>query len=433
MRWCDALIIAGWALLFGALGFFAVAFVEARSVDETSLRRYLRREGLSLSEHLRTKLWKPLLGGACAATLAGGSAAEDVIDGLGEDLETHPVLISALTGAVLAVIVVLVIEALFKMVATTAWVGLLRATWISVVKGGRRGATDLQTPLGGSKNARVEDRSLPDPGDPAVAAYDVARELSVGLEGRVINASLAAFASEHPELGEAMQRLSTAADTLQRALERYSSDTPSHTGEPRKPEHIVAMWRDYAVCLLDVDKRGRALGFRSPMNGASRCWLARECEGHTRSEWLKDAMADASPTTGQSSTPDARPGEGDSSRSLDAEAVARALTPELALAWAVLEGANVQELDVVAEQLAAAQVAEDCEYGCRTISLSVDAARARQTSYSGTPVASADYDRGSITVSIENGWLSRLEIDWWSDKPPSKLPSLNRLKNYRRG
>ena len=109
-------------------------------------------------------------------------------------------------------------------------------------------------------------------------------------------------------------------------------------------------------------------------------------------------------------------------------------TTEKTVAWALLEGANVQELDVLAEQLEAAQVAEACEYGCcRTISLSVDHARAPETSNSGTPFASADYDRGSITVSIENGWLSRLEIDWWSDTPPSGLPPLNQLKNHRRG
>jgi hypothetical protein len=322
-----------WALVFGALGFMAVAFVEARSVDEKSTFRYLRKSDLRLPEYLRSKLWKPLWGGFAAAALAGGSAAEDLVDDLGTKLEKHPVLVSALTGAVLAIIVVLVIEALFRFVATTAWTGSLRATWVSVVRGGRRGAYDLHEQLGGSYHSPLTKAHLPAP-DPeaeeseAKEAYEVAQKLWVGLESRVTNASVAAFASDHPELGESMHRLSTAADTLQRALERYSSNKRSHTtGELRTPDDIVRMWRDYVWCLLDVDERGCRLGFHlaqldeshaprldepdaptldeshAPMLDESRNWLQSEIEGHKLSPWLRTAIAAAGLTTGQHSTP----------------------------------------------------------------------------------------------------------------------------------
>jgi hypothetical protein len=124
-------------------------------------------------------------------------------------LEKHPVLTSALTGAVLAIIVVLVIEALFKMLATTAWEGSLRNTWMSVVRGGRRGAHDLYKPWGVRDDARLTGPDLPKPGKPAAPSYELAQKLWLSLETRVTNASVAAFASEHPELGESMHRLAT--------------------------------------------------------------------------------------------------------------------------------------------------------------------------------------------------------------------------------
>jgi hypothetical protein len=42
--------------------------------------------------------------------------------------------------------------------------------------------------------------------------------------------------------------------------------------------------------------------------------------------------------------------------------------------------------------------------------MAVDASRARPASYSGKPVATADYDGGGIMVWVEDGWLSHLEI-----------------------
>jgi hypothetical protein len=90
-----------------------------------------------------------------------------------------------------------------------------------------------------------------------------------------------------------MHRLATAADTLQRALERYSSNTPSHTGEYRTTEDIERMWRDFAMCLLDVYDRGRRLTFQFPMPNDSRSWLKSEMEDHEPSEWLREALEDA--------------------------------------------------------------------------------------------------------------------------------------------
>jgi hypothetical protein len=83
---------------------------------------------------------------------------------------------------------------------------------------------------------------------------------------------------------------------------------------------------------------------------------------------------------------------------------------EKAIAWNLVEGAELSELNVLAEQLEAAQAVSKCECGCPTISLAVDSERARPTSYSGKPVATADYDGGSIMIWIEDGWLSHLEI-----------------------
>jgi hypothetical protein len=85
------------------------------------------------------------------------------------------------------------------------------------------------------------------------------------------------------------------------------------------------------------------------------------------------------------------------SRSFPTVSFPRPLTAaEKAIAWNLLEGAGVVELDVLAEQLEAAQAVSKCECVCPTISMAVDAAQARPTSYSGKPVATADYDSGSV-------------------------------------
>src|SRR5687768_1398496 len=100
---------------------------------------------------------------------------------------------------------------------------------------------------------------------------------------------------------------------------------------------------------------------------------------------------------------------------------------EKAIAWDLLNGAGVRELDILAQQLTAAVATRKCECVCPTISMAVDRSHAKPTSYSGTPVATADYDGGSIMVWIEDGWLSHLEIYWWSDDAPTEFPEVHQL------
>jgi hypothetical protein len=108
-------------------------------------------------------------------------------------------------------------------------------------------------------------------------------------------------------------------------------------------------------------------------------------------------------------------------------------TTEKALAWSLLHEAAAPELDVLAEQLEAAHATSKCECVCPTISMAVDASRARPVRYSATPIATADYDGGSIMVWIEDGWLSHLEIYWWTDEAPTEFPDLDQLTNHRLG
>src|SRR5687768_15516453 len=85
------------ASLFGVLGFLAVAFVEFIGDEEENFLKYLRPSG-PLRRYTRSN-WKPLSGAACAAVLAGGSAAEFTFPSFAKGAEGHPVLSSALTGA----------------------------------------------------------------------------------------------------------------------------------------------------------------------------------------------------------------------------------------------------------------------------------------------------------------------------------------------
>lgn len=106
---------------------------------------------------------------------------------------------------------------------------------------------------------------------------------------------------------------------------------------------------------------------------------------------------------------------------------------EKAVAWNLLERASPPELDLLSEQLEAASVISECECVCPTVSLTVDSTRAKRVSYSAKPVATADYDGGSIMVWIEDGWLSHLEIYWWSDDAPTEFPDLSQLGHHRLG
>jgi hypothetical protein len=54
-------------------------------------------------------------------------------------------------------------------------------------------------------------------------------------------------------------------------------------------------------------------------------------------------------------------------------------------------------------------------------------------SYSAQPVGTADYAGGSIMVWVEDGWLSHLEIYWWSDDAPIEFPDLDELTGHRLG
>jgi hypothetical protein len=95
---------------------------------------------------------------------------------------------------------------------------------------------------------------------------------------------------------------------------------------------------------------------------------------------------------------------------------------EKSVTWSILSGAGVDELDVVRQQLEAAVATDQCDCGCPTIGIAVDAARARPTSYSGRPVAETPWEHGSIMVWIDDGWLSNLEIYGWEDEAPSEWP-----------
>lgn len=150
----------------------------------------------------------------------GGSAAEFTTSDFGTNAENHPVLTSALAGAALLGITVLVIDSLLRAIAANAWEGSLKDTWETAVKGGRRLADDLGRELRGDA-PHVSAAKLPRSNESrAGKAYEVAHKMSESLGNRVARASLAAFAADQPQLGESMQQLASAADTLQRGLER---------------------------------------------------------------------------------------------------------------------------------------------------------------------------------------------------------------------
>ena len=153
----DALIPVS-AVVFGVLAALAVQRLERRS-DES-------------------KQWKVLMAGVCAAALAGGSAAEFTTSDFGANAESHPRITSALTGAALLGITVLVIDSLLKTLAASAWEGTLKDAWETAAKGGRRGAYDLGKELRGTA-AHVTADGLAGPKTPrAKTAYEVAHKMS---------------------------------------------------------------------------------------------------------------------------------------------------------------------------------------------------------------------------------------------------------------
>jgi hypothetical protein len=106
---------------------------------------------------------------------------------------------------------------------------------------------------------------------------------------------------------------------------------------------------------------------------------------------------------------------------------------EKAVVRNLLEEAGAPELDVLAGQLEAAYATRKCECVCSTISMAVDPSQAKPVSYSGKPVATADYHGGGVMVWVEDGWLSHLEIYWWSDDAPTEFPELDQYTNHRLG
>jgi hypothetical protein len=110
---------------------------------------------------------------------------------------------------------------------------------------------------------------------------------------------------------------------------------------------------------------------------------------------------------------------------------------EKAVAWTILSGAAVDELDVLREQLDAAVATDRCTCGCPSIGIAVDAALARPTTYSGRPVAEVPWKDGAIMVWIDDGWLSNLEIYGWlgvedGDEPPDEFPDPSDLRGFWR-
>jgi hypothetical protein len=101
---------------------------------------------------------------------------------------------------------------------------------------------------------------------------------------------------------------------------------------------------------------------------------------------------------------------------------------EKAVAWTILSGAEVDELDVLREQLDAAVATDRCTCGCPSLGIAVDSTRARPTSYSGRPVAEVPWKDGAIMVWIDDGWLSNLEIymTYYKTRHASGPPSLDR-------
>jgi len=100
---------------------------------------------------------------------------------------------------------------------------------------------------------------------------------------------------------------------------------------------------------------------------------------------------------------------------------------EKEVARKVLELVGVAELDLLLAQLEAAVATAPCDCPCPTISVEVDHARAKPIS-NGDLRASASWERGFISVAIECGWLSELEIDWYTGDAPLSFPPVTEIR-----
>lgn len=112
----------------------------------------------------------------------------------------------------------------------------------------------------------------------------------------------------------------------------------------------------------------------------------------------------------------------------------RALTDaERALTQQLLERAGIDDREALMQQLLVARVVAECECGCPSVDLSVDPDQAEPIEGSHRPIATADYDGGGVMLWVEDGWLTHLELYWWTDDPPSDFPDLGELSDYRPG
>jgi hypothetical protein len=100
---------------------------------------------------------------------------------------------------------------------------------------------------------------------------------------------------------------------------------------------------------------------------------------------------------------------------------------EKGVARRVLELDGVAELDLLLAQLEAAVATAPCDCPCPTVSIEVDHARAKPISNRDLR-ASASWERGSISVAIPCGWLSELEIDYYTGDVPLSFPPLAEIR-----
>jgi hypothetical protein len=101
---------------------------------------------------------------------------------------------------------------------------------------------------------------------------------------------------------------------------------------------------------------------------------------------------------------------------------------EKAVLLRVLELARVPELELLRQQADVAVATEPCPCPCPSIGIAVDPTRGHPISHSGRLDVQVYYDTGAVMVWADDGWLSNLEVWWWSDDPPTEFPPLGTLR-----
>ena len=100
---------------------------------------------------------------------------------------------------------------------------------------------------------------------------------------------------------------------------------------------------------------------------------------------------------------------------------------EKAVARRVLELDGVAELELLLTQLEAAVATAPCDCPCPSVTIEVDHARAEPISNRDLR-ASAGWECGFISVAIECGWLSELEIDYYTGDVPLSFPPVTEIR-----